>query len=428
MPLYILLAGVIATIYSAFGGIRAVAFTDVLQFFAFGCIIPLIGFLVWGEFYNGDLSISKAALDPKFNLVKIFSVDNPKMFGMIIMLIYFTIPSFSAPAFQRIAIGSSIKQVRKAFLIAGIFMILIKVLIAWIPFLLYSINPKLHNDALLGYIIDTFSYTGLKGLIIIAIIAFAMSTADSRINSASVLFTNDIYRYFKNDIKNEIFISRLFAFVLGGGAITPSLFEADILGIIVLANSFYYPIVTPLFLLTIFGFRSSPKSVLIGMGAALFVTITWKFLPIQFNHLPQKMIGVLVAMLCNVVFLMGSHYLLRQPGGWVGIKDRAYLDEQKYLRGKRWDDFIDSVYGFNLITYCKRYVSKQNSVYIYFAIFCMIMTYTTMFMTPSINLLLDDHLLMFSYASVLLISLGFIISLSFAPELKKKNSLRSYGF
>ena len=53
-------AGLITTIYSAFGGIRAVTFTDVLQFFAFGVIIPLIGLIVWGEFFDANYTLEKA--------------------------------------------------------------------------------------------------------------------------------------------------------------------------------------------------------------------------------------------------------------------------------------------------------------------------------------------------------------------------------
>ena len=43
----ITIAGIVATIYSAFGGIRAVTFTDILQFFSFGIIIPMLGFIIW---------------------------------------------------------------------------------------------------------------------------------------------------------------------------------------------------------------------------------------------------------------------------------------------------------------------------------------------------------------------------------------------
>ena len=42
------------------------------------------------------------------------------------------------------------------------------------------------------YIIDNYSYTGLKGLIAIGIMGVIMSTSDSYLNSAAVLFSNDL--------------------------------------------------------------------------------------------------------------------------------------------------------------------------------------------------------------------------------------------
>ena len=297
----ITIAGIVATIYSAFGGIRAVTFTDILQFFSFGIIIPMLGFIIWNDFYYQGLTLSQATSDPRFDLFSIFNINNPELFGVIMMFVYFSIPTFSAPAFQRIAIGSNITQVKKAFLIAGIFLILIKIITAWIPFLLHSINPYLEKDNLLGYIVEHYSYVGLRGLILVAIIALAMSTADSRINSASVLFTNDICTAFKNKLKNELLVSKMFAFALGLGAILFSLIETDLLNIVVLANSFYYPIVTPPLLLTIFGFRSTSKSVLIGIIAGFITTILWKVIPNNIET-SQKIIGVLLAMFCNAFF------------------------------------------------------------------------------------------------------------------------------
>ena len=75
------------------------------------------------------------------------------------------------------------------------------------------------------YIVDTYSFTGLKGFIIVAIIAFAMSTADSRINASSVLFTHDIYGLVSKNKKNELFVAKLFSLILGFGTIILSLIE-----------------------------------------------------------------------------------------------------------------------------------------------------------------------------------------------------------
>lgn len=274
----IIVAGSIATIYSAFGGIRAVTFTDVLQFFAFGCIFPLVGFLIWNQFFNEGYSLAQAASNPKFNIKLIFSKDNKNFVEMLIVFTYFAITTTSsAPAFQRIAMGVNLAQVKRAFLIAGGVLIIIQAVTAWIPFLLYSMNPGIVPNQLLVHIVNTYSYTGLKGLLIVAVIALSMSTADSRINTASVLFTNDIYKLFKFNFENEIYISRIFSLAMGAGAIFLSLSEKDLLNIVIFSNSFYYPVVTPLFLLTVFGFRSSARSVLIGMIAGFVATIFWKY-------------------------------------------------------------------------------------------------------------------------------------------------------
>jgi len=376
----ITIAGIIATIYSAFGGIRAVTFTDILQFFSFGIIIPLVGFIIWSDFYYQGLTLVQATSDPSFNIYSIFNINNPQLFGSIMLFIYLAIPTFSAPAFQRIAIGNNITQVKKAFLIAGIFLILIQLITAWIPFLIHSMNPYLEKDNLLGYIVDHYSYVGLRGLILVAIIALAMSTADSRINSASVLFTNDICTAFTNKLKNELFISKIFAFFLGLGAIFFSLVETDLLNIIVLANSFYYPIVTPPILLTICGFRSTSKSVLIGIAAGFITTILWKVIPNNIET-AQNIIGVLLAMFCNTIFLFGSHYILKQKGGWVGLKDQESFNKNKIKQQKNRKRFIHSIIHFSIKNYLTKHTPKKDLTYTMLGFYFIVFTLSTMYST-----------------------------------------------
>ena len=300
---------------------------------------------------------------------------------MGLTFLYFAIPAMSASAFQRISIGSSVDQVKKAFCIASIFIILIQLMSASIPFLIYSINPNLNSNDLLNYIIEHYSYPGLKGFIIITIIAFAMSTADSRINSASVLFTNDIYSVLVKKLKNEIFVTRLFAFALGIMAIVLSLVEKDLLGIVVLANSFFHPIVTPIVLFTIFGFRSSSKSVLIAITAGFLATVLWKVLPLHFENVSQKIMGLLFAMFCNASFLLGSHYILKQPGGWVGIKDKTYLNEQKRKRSERKEKIINWFNNFNFNEFLKRIAPTNDFTYTTMGIYFVVFSITTMYST-----------------------------------------------
>jgi hypothetical protein len=254
--------------------------------------------------------------------------------------------------------------------------------------------------------------------------AMLMSTADSYINSSSVLFAHDFCVPLNIDWakKNELLLSRIAAVVIGVFALIISLSADSLFDIIVIMASFYMPLVTVPLFLAIFGFRTSTKTHLFGILVAFTLTVLSKFIDFGVAGSIVTIITIFIVTVSIIIF----HYLLRQPGGWGGIKDRSYLEEQKLMRHRRWNKFIDNIYNFNFISYCKSYVSNQGSVYIYFAGFCMIVTYTTMFLTPSFELL-DDQILMFSYVSVLLVSVSFIIVATFFPEIKKKIILQYCG-
>jgi Na+/proline symporter/signal transduction histidine kinase len=375
----IVVSGLITTFYSAFGGIRAVTFTDILQGFAFGMIVPLLGFAIWNEFYDTKHTIVGALSAPKFSLSFLYDPNDSNFLTFILLLLYLSIPTVSASTFQRISMGSSIEQVKKAFIYSAIISILIKCAVAWIPFIVHTLNPDLGANSLLGYIVDEFSFTGMKGLVFVAIVAFAMSTADSKINSSSVLFTHDIYGLFAKNKNKELLVAKIFAFSLGGASIFLSLVETDLLRIIILSNSFYVPAVCPVLFLTLSGFRSSSRSVLIGMGSGLIVTTLWKFLPSK-SVLSEDVIGILVAMLANVIALFTAHYYFGEPGGWVGIKDKSYLRKQAKLRARKRHESKKNG-GFDFGKFCEKIAPKSDITYTTLGLYFIACTITTMYST-----------------------------------------------
>lgn len=382
----IIISGTIVTIYSAFGGIRAVTVTDVLQFATFGIILPLLSFVIWNDFYSDGLSVKDSLNDPIYDFNRVFSFDNPNIFGMWALFIYFCMPTMSAPAFQRIAMGRDTRQVKTAFLISGVLLILIKISIAWVPFLIRQINSGIEKNQLLFYIIDTYTYVGLKGAIITAIIAFAMSTADSWINVSTVLVTHDIFKPIFRQKVNEINTSRVFAILLGFFSIWLALYEGDLVDIIIFGNSFYYPIVTPIFLLSIFGFRSTPKAALTAMLSGFLFTIWWKSLDVGFGFRSGyyfKVFGVLVSMLINATVLITFHYLFRQSGGWIKTIGHEDVARERAERKKEWKQFFTKLRQFNLYKYLTLMLPSVDDDYIRMGAYFIVYTITTMYSTHS---------------------------------------------
>jgi Na+/proline symporter len=63
----IIVGGTIVTLYSALGGIRSVTFTDVIQFFTFGTIIPTIALFVMNTVGNRDVVASTLSSNSMFD-------------------------------------------------------------------------------------------------------------------------------------------------------------------------------------------------------------------------------------------------------------------------------------------------------------------------------------------------------------------------
>jgi Na+/proline symporter len=91
----IYLAGFIVISYSAFGGIRSVAFTDVIQFFTFGVLIPVISIIIWHEYTNiNGFSFENATNTPIFNYQEFIGFSNPKFWSLIFLFMLFATPGF----------------------------------------------------------------------------------------------------------------------------------------------------------------------------------------------------------------------------------------------------------------------------------------------------------------------------------------------
>lgn len=311
----IIISGIIITIYSSLGGIKSVTFTDVIQFIAFGTIIPVIAyFLVKG------MATDKSVLDtfnnnPLFDFDRTFSFSNPNLSYLIVIFLWNVIPSFNPAFFQRIAMAKDTNQVSQSFIIASIFCFLLGVLISWIGILILTIYPELKANDIIKITISEYNWMmGFKGVILSGIMAMVMSTVDSYINSSSILLIHDLRQSIgKKLLSNELKTTRICSTIIGLVAIVFAIRSGGLLELFIWASMFYMPVVTVPFIMTILGFRSSSKSVIAGMAAGFSTAMLWEIL---LKGQMQNIGGLIPGMLANLFVLFFTHYFFNQPGGW----------------------------------------------------------------------------------------------------------------
>ena len=372
----IIISGFIITLYSALGGIKSVTFTDIIQFFTFGTIIPLISYHLLSSVGNIENIFNALDKNPNFDFSIVFFPKNSFNYSFLSIIFIFMIPAFNPAFFQRISMAKNWEQVRKSFYITSFFMLVLSAIICWIAILLLYKHPNLeYNEIIKTLLTNNYMPIGFKGLILAGIMAMIMSTVDSYINTSSVLIVHDLFKNFH--IKHNLLTVRITSFFIGIFAILMSLKQGSLLEIILFTTSFYMPIVTVPFIMAIIGYQTPFKeAVLWGMGAGLTVVLLWNYYGISVTD------SVLPGMFANLTFLIGYHYLFKKKGGWVGIKDQPSFIISKVQKRQQLKSLWKDIVSFNFLDVCKKNTPKNETLTAIFGVFIMISTFFSMNTIP----------------------------------------------
>lgn len=335
-------AAIIVVIYSAFGGIRSVTFTDVFQFFTFGVLLPVLGVVIWYHCINEiGFSLYPALENPLFSFKEHFNFSGSAFWSMLSLFLLFSIPDINPPIFQRFSIGRDVQQVKKAFAYASFLLAVILIGMSWISFLLYNVDDSLDSSKLVQYIIDNYATGSLKIFILIGIVSMCMSTADSNINAASVILTHDFCNVLNIRFVSELVLSKVISVLLGLFAIYLTTLDYDLLPLVFMTQSFYIPIVDVPLILAILGFKSTTRAVLIGMIAS-FISVIWWRSYMMHTGIDSILPGTIV----NLIVFMTTHYLLGEKGGWEKAEklEQTKVSEAKFA----WLGFLKGFKPSNL--------------------------------------------------------------------------------
>lgn len=296
-----LILGGLAVTYSLYGGLKAVAFTDIIQvvLLIFGGM--MVTWLALGQVGGGNgpgavwdgFAILQERLDDKFDMI--LSKDNPyykDLPGLSVLLggmwmMNLSYWGFNQYIIQRALAAKSLGEAQKGIVFAAWLKILMPIIVV-VPGIaaIIVLGPGLERpDAAYPSLMGLLP-VGIKGLVFAALIAAILSSLGSMMNSISTIFTMDIFRHFRPHTAEGrlVLIGRtvsLSAIIIAMLVARPLLGQFDqAFQYIQEFTGFFTPGIVVLFLLGMFWRRANVAGALsAALGSFVLSALCWKFWP-----------------------------------------------------------------------------------------------------------------------------------------------------
>jgi len=339
-----------AAAYSLYGGLAAVAWTDVIQvaLLVIGGMITTVIALDHvtpdGGIFNGLDHIYNTAGD-KFRMI--LKKSNPEFInlpgigvligGMWIANLYYW--GFNQYIIQRTLAAKSLRESQRGIVFAAFLKLLIPLfvvipgIIAYVMFTepagtayiegaqdaFIKADGAMNYDKAYPWLISTFIPTGLKGLVVAALAAAIVSSLASMVNSTSTIFTMDIYKpYFarKNGPDKEVMVGRISA----GIALVIAVMVAPMLGNLEQAFQYiqeYTGVVSPgilaVFMMGLFYKKANNTGAIIGVISSIPVALALKLMPLELPWMDQMLYTFLITVVVIMFVSLSTNKLDDDP-------------------------------------------------------------------------------------------------------------------
>ncbi|MFC1746982.1 sodium:solute symporter [Candidatus Neomarinimicrobiota bacterium] len=280
----VLLIGGITLIYTLAGGIRTVVWMDTVQFILYlGCAIVslfVLNNLLPGGFMGGlnELRAAGKTAFLNFSTVEIFSLRAAYAFPAAVIgggFLSFASHGTDYMMVQRILSTRNLTAARKALVGSGIFVLIqfaLFMLVGGLIWVLFDGVP-LGVDQELPRFISVYIPVGLKGLLLSGVLAAAMSTLSSSINSLASSTVND-WLSGRDDLRLSRWVSFGWGVVLMAVALAFQSRESPVVELGLQIASYTYGGLLGLFLLGRTKIIFQPTALISGLvGAAMTVLI-----------------------------------------------------------------------------------------------------------------------------------------------------------
>lgn len=314
--------GGFALVYQLYGGLKAVALTDIVQVTLLVLGGLIISAICLNEVSGGTgvlagLTILMTEAPDKFNMILEPSdtgyIDLP---GISVLLGGMWIANLSYWGFnqyiiQRALAARSLAEAQKGIVFAAFLKLLMPAVVV-IPGLAAVILAPALDPADKAYpTMMQYLPTGLLGLVFAALMAAVVASTASKINSIATIFTLDLYAKFRPDAGGQarethlVFVGRVVAGVATIMALLtarPLLGEADqAFQFIQEFSGFFTPGITVIFLLGLFSKRASELGAISAAVASVILSYVFKITAPELPFLDRMGLVFLAALVLAVI-------------------------------------------------------------------------------------------------------------------------------
>ncbi|MCE2992637.1 MAG: sensor histidine kinase [Alphaproteobacteria bacterium] len=361
--------------YSTFGGIRAVAITDVFQFAVLIVIIPIIANVATNE-AGGLSTIFRDQVLMDHGLI----YTHPKFDEYFLLFMYWCLPfAFMYPSIiQRYLMTHHALQAKKITYIYALLVLALALITTCIAFSALELFPNAEPKAIIPIIINELLPVGIKGLAISGMLAVIMSTADSALNSGGILIAHNFF-YDKKFSSEKVRLSIMKLCTLISGVIATYIASKNynISVIILMSQTIFISVSIPL-TLALLNFRANAVSFWICTVVNIVTLVITHVKGISEFAIPMICTATSLIAFIFAVYFTNDRNLFIDRTKHHTISQKVKLNLLKYLPTLS-----------NIVLYSTSKVKKIGAPHITFGIFCCVNYVVPFFMWTTESNALD---------------------------------------
>lgn len=347
----LLFLGLFSAAYSLYGGLKAVALTDIIQ-----VVLLVLGGLVLSYLaldliadgrgiIAGFMELTQRAPE-KFDMI--LAEDNPHYMslpGLSVLLggmwvVNFAYWGFNQYIIQRALAAKSIEEGQKGIAFAAYLKLLMPLIVVLPGIAAVVLIPNLERPDQAYPQLMNLMPVGFKGLVFAALVAAIVSSLASMTNSISTIFTMDIYSRYQpgRSEKHYVRIGRtaaVISLVLGMICAQPLLGKFEqAFQYIQEFTGFFTPGITVLFVLGVFWSRTTTNGALVAaISSALLSLVMWKWWP-ELPFIDRMglvfLICLALAVIISLLETRGTASVHRGGGEAVAIGEVSFTTSQGF--------------------------------------------------------------------------------------------------